>query len=164
MGPSRPRAALGIAQARAAGPAVRSNSSTIIGGTGGGAINLNVTGVLQVYGTISASGGAGNSPSAGGGSGGSIFLTVGTLAGLGVIAANGGAGNDWGGGGGGGRIAIIYGSCGFSGLVSAYGGGGYAAGGAGTIYTKLNSQSASAQVLVDNGGQAGTNTTFGSAS
>jgi hypothetical protein len=137
------------------------NTNTVIGGTGGGAINLNVPGVLQVYGTISASGGAGNSPSAGGGSGGSILLTVGTLAGSGVIAANGGAGNDWGGGGGGGRIAIIYGTYDFSGRVSAYGGGGCATAGAGTIYTKLNSQSALAQVLVDNGGQAGTNTTFG---
>ena len=137
------------------------NTNTVIGGTGGGAINLNVAGVLQVYGTISASGGAGNSPSAGGGSGGSILLSVGTLAGSGVIAANGGAGNDWGGGGGGGRIAIIYGTYDFSGRVSAYGGGGCATAGAGTIYTKLNSQSALAQVLVDNGGQAGTNTTFG---
>ena len=50
------------------------------------------------------------------------------------------------------------------GSLSAYGGGGYATGGAGTIYTKLNSQSASAQVVVDNGGQTGTNTTLGSAS
>jgi len=139
------------------------NPSTIVGGAGGGAINLNVTGVLQVYGTISAAGGAGNSPSAGGGSGGSIFLTVGTLSGSGVIAANGGAGNDSGGGGGGGRIAIVYGAYDFSGVVSAYGGSGYAAGGAGTIYTKANSQSWGL-VVADNGGQAGTNTTLGSAS
>ncbi len=139
------------------------NPSTIVGGAGGGAINLNVTGVLQVYGTISAAGGAGNSPSAGGGSGGSIFLTVGTLSGSGVIAANGGAGNDSGGGGGGGRIAIVYGAYDFSGVVSAYGGGGYATGGAGTIYTKANSQSWGL-VVADNSGQAGTNTTLGSAS
>ena len=91
---------------------------------------------------------------AGGGSGGGISLTVGTLSGAGVIAANGGAGNGLGGGGGGGRIAITYTTSAFSGLMSAYGGGGYAWGGAGTIYTKANSK-AWGQVLVDNGGQGG---------
>ena len=130
------------------------------GGAGGGAIRLTVTGVLQVDGRISARGTAGSSPSAGGGSGGSIYLTVGTLAGSGVISANGGAGNALGGGGGGGRIAITYTSANaFSGLMSAYGGGGYAWGGAGTIYTKANSQS-TGLVMVDNGGQAGTNTSW----
>ena len=73
----------------------------------------------------------------GGGSGGSIYLTVGALAGSGVISANGGAGSGSGGGGGGGRIAVIYTAANtFSGLMSAYGGGGYARGGAGTIYTE----------------------------
>ena len=44
---------------------------------------------------------------AGGGSGGSIWLTAGALAGTGAIAADGGAGELYdGGGGGGGRIAI----------------------------------------------------------
>ena len=43
--------------------------------------------------------------------------------------------------------------------MSAYGGGGYAWGGAGTIYTRANRQSWG-QVLVDNGGQAGTNTSW----
>ncbi len=102
---------------------------------------------------------AGTGPSAGGGSGGSLYLTVGTLAGSGSIDASGGAGNGLGGGGGGGRIAVTYTVNAFSGLMSAYGGGGYAWGGAGTIYTKANSQSWG-QVLVDNGGQAGTNTTW----
>lgn len=139
-------------------------SVTPLGGAGGGAIRLNVSGVLQAYGTISAGGGAAVGPSGGGGSGGTISLTVGTLSGSGVIAANGGAGNYLGGGGGGGRIAINYGTYDFSGVVSACGGGGYATGGAGTIYTKGNNQSSLGQVLVDNGGQAGTNTTFGSAS
>ena len=45
----------------------------------------------------------------------------------------------------------------FSGLISACGGGGYAWGGAGTIYSKANSQTVG-QVLVDNGGNSGTNT------
>ena len=134
-----------------------------IGGAGGGAIRLTVTGVLQVDGRISARGSAGSNPSAGGGSGGSIYLTVGTLAGSGVISANGGAGNSRGGGGGGGRIAIIFNSStsanSFSGLMSAYGGSGYMAGGAGTIYTKPYSTSQGPTVVVlDNGGQAGTNT------
>jgi hypothetical protein len=42
-------------------------------------------------------------------------------------------------------------------VVTAYGGGGYVCGGAGTIYTKANNQ-AWGQIVVDNGGQAGTNT------
>ena len=67
-----------------------------------------------------------------------------------------------GGGGGGGRFAIVYGSYDFAGVVTAYGGGGYATGGAGTIYAKASDQSPFGQVVVDNGGQAGTNTTFGS--
>jgi len=41
--------------------------------------------------------------------------------------------------------------------MSAYGGGGYASGGAGMVYTKANSQSMG-QLVVDNGGQLGTNT------
>ena len=69
--------------------------------------------VLPVTGRISARGNAGGSPSAGGGSGGSINLTVGTLAGAGVISADGGAGNALGGGGSGGRIAMVYNTKGF---------------------------------------------------
>jgi hypothetical protein len=139
-----------------------SYSTSAIGGAGGGAIRLNVTGVLQIDGRISAAGGPGATPSAGGGSGGTVSLTAGTLSGSGVISANGGTGNYLGGGGGGGRIAIVYGVYDFSGIVSAYGGGGYAWGGAGTVYTKATSQS-SGQVVADNGGHAGTNTTWISA-
>lgn len=88
------------------------------------------------------------------------MLTAGTLTGSGVISANGGAGKGMGGGGGGGRIAITYNTSTYFGLVSAYGGsGGYAWGGAGTIFTKANKQSWG-QVMVDNGGWAGTNTTW----
>jgi hypothetical protein len=134
-----------------------------IGGAGGGAVRLSVTGLLQVDGLISAAGGPGITPSAGGGSGGTISLTAGTFAGSGRIAANGGAGNSLGGGGGGGRVALVYGVNNFAGLVSAYGGAGHAVGGAGTIYTKANNQSWG-QVIADNGGQAGTNTTLGLAS
>ena len=136
-----------------------SYSTYAIGGAGGGAITFNVTGVLQVDGRISAAGGPGINPSAGGGSGGGISISAGTLAGAGTISANGGMGNYLGGGGGGGRIAIVCGAYDFSGVVSAYGGGGYAWGGAGTVYTKANSQSFG-QVTVDNGGQSGTNTSW----
>jgi hypothetical protein len=136
------------------------NSSTLsLGGPGGGAIKLTVTGALRIDGKISANGLPGISSGGGGGAGGSIWLTAGTLSGNGVISANGGSGNGTGGGGGGGRIALQYGANAFSGNLLAYGGGGYAIGGAGTIFTKANSQSYG-QVLVDNGDQAGTNTSW----
>ena len=133
--------------------------SSGLGGAGGGAIRLTVTGVLQVDGRISAAGGGAISSSGGGGSGGSIYLTVGTLAGSGAISANGGMGDYQGGGGGGGRIAVLYSVYDFSGLVSAYGGSGYNTGGAGTIYTKANNQQWGL-IVADNGGQAGTNTSW----
>ncbi|HOX55407.1 MAG TPA: hypothetical protein P5205_01285 [Candidatus Paceibacterota bacterium] len=131
-----------------------------VGGSGGGVIRLNVNGVLQVDGTISAAGYPGNAPSAGGGSGGSVSLNVGTLSGTGIISANGGAGNYLGGGGSGGRIAIQYTASTFSGLLSAYGGGGYAWGGAGTIYTKAAGRP-TGLVTLDNGGHSGANTSWG---
>jgi len=134
-------------------------STTYFGGAGGGGVHLNVTGTLQVDGRISAAGGAAISPNFGGGSSGSIWLTAATLAGAGVISANGGAGNGLGGGGAGGRIALQYSTNVFLGALSAYGGGGYTSGGAGTIYTKAGSRSYG-QLLVDNGGQAGTNTSW----
>ena len=135
------------------------NSSYSIGGPGGGVIELNVSGILQADGHISANGGNGSGSGGGGGAGGSIWLTVGTLSGSGSITANGGSGVDAiGGGGGGGRISIGYTANSFSGLISAYGGGaGW--GGAGTVYLKANSQSYG-QLTLDNGGNTGTNTTF----
>jgi hypothetical protein len=137
------------------------SSSPSIGGAGGGAIQLNVSGILEADGRISANGGNGSGLGGGGGSGGSIWLTVGTLSGVGSITANGGSGVDSvGGGGGGGRVAIIYNNNSFSGPVCAYGGGGANWGGAGTVYLRTNSQSYG-QLTLDNGGNAaGTNTTF----
>jgi hypothetical protein len=135
-----------------------------VGGAGGGAIRLNVSGILQVDGRISANGGNGSGSGGGGGSGGSIWLTVSTLSGTGSVTANGGSGADAiGGGGGGGCIAITYNNNSFAGPVSAYGGGGAGWGGAGTVYLKANSQSY-AQLILDNGGNAGTNTTFSASS
>jgi hypothetical protein len=71
---------------------------------GGGALSLSVGGTLTVNGSVSANGNDGELDT-GGGSGGSLWLTVGTLAGNGAISANGGNAGD-GGGGGGGRIAV----------------------------------------------------------
>lgn len=125
------------------------------GGNGGGVVNLNVSGTLQVDGSISANGGDGTGLGGGGGSGGGISLNVGTLAGWGAISANGGSGaNSTGGGGGGGRIAILFETNSFAGNISAYGGDGANFGGAGTIYLKANTSSA-ASVIVDNAGHQG---------
>ena len=138
-------------------------SSISVGGAGGGSIRLNVSGILEADGRISANGGNGSGSGGGGGSGGSIWLTVGTLSGAGSITANGGNGVDGiGGGGGGGRIAITYNNNSFTGPVSAYGGGANW-GGAGTVYLKTNSQSYG-QLILNNGGNAGTNTTFNASS
>ena len=130
---------------------------------GGGAIRLNVAGMLMLDGRISADGSPGLAEGSGGGSGGSVWLTVGTLTGAGtsppMAAMGNGFGLTGGGGGGGGRIAIQYGMNLFFGASTARGGSGSAWGGAGTIYTKANSQSWG-QVLVDNGGQAGANTSW----
>lgn len=57
------------------------------GGNGGGAIRLNISGTLTNNGVISANGGNGedSTGSAGAGSGGSVYVTTGTLAGSGVF-------------------------------------------------------------------------------
>ena len=125
-----------------------SSASNGFGGAGGGAIKLDVTGILTVSGSITADGMVGTYNSTngcgGGGAGGSLWLVAGTLAGNGTITANGGVGalggGYYGGGGGGGRIAYYYTTKTFSGTVTAYGGasgaaGGWA-GGCGTVYEK----------------------------
>ena len=133
-----------------------------VGGAGGGAIQLNVSGILQVDGHISANGGNGSGTGGGGGSGGSIWLTTGTLIGSGSISANGGNGADSiGGGGGGGRIAIYPSANLFGGAISAYGGGGANWGGAGTVFLQPAGQNG--QLILDNAGHSGTNTLVQSA-
>lgn len=135
-----------------------SSPSVLYGGSGGGAIRLTVSGALSVGGRISAEGTAGLAPGAGGGSGGSIWITAGTLTGSGLISANGGSGNGWGGGGGGGRIALECTNTLFNGLVSAYGGeGSVTCGGAGTVYRRTLPGSIG-QIVVDNGARDGMNT------
>ena len=71
------------------------------GGTGGGAIKVQATGVLTLNGTIAANGGAGS----GGGSGGSVWLVADTLTGAGLVGATGGDGTGAAGGGGG-RVMV----------------------------------------------------------
>jgi hypothetical protein len=105
------------------------------GSEGGGALRLSVVGALTLNGSISANGNPGLQDNAGGGSGGSIWISANVLTGAGEILATGGAGElSQGGGGGGGRIAIYSPANLFSGLVSAAGGDGFAGGEDGTIY------------------------------
>jgi hypothetical protein len=129
------------------------------GGAGGGALILTVNGTLALDGRLSADGFSGAAGS-GGGSGGSLYVTAGILTGAGTISSSGGVGDPpYGGGGGGGRIAVYYGTNQFSGALSAFGGTGAMTGGAGTIYLAQNSGvQTMPQLLVDNGGQRGTNT------
>ena len=134
------------------------------GGAGGGAIRLMVGGTLSVDGALTANGKNGTGrggffdSASGGGSGGSIYVTAGMLTGSGVISAKGGAGGSYGiargSGGGGGRIAIYYNSDTFTGTLSVCGGSGYQYGGAGTIFTKLPSQTYG-ELLIDNNNNTG---------
>jgi hypothetical protein len=142
-----------------AGSGGAQSTPNYIGGWGGGAVRVIVTGTLQMDGRISANGGNGSGLGGGGGSGGAVWVSAGTLAGAGLISANGGNGgmnNPNSAGGGGGRIAIFFTTNSFTGLISAYGGGWTNFGGAGTIFLKTNSSSFST-LLVDNGGNIGTN-------
>lgn len=124
---------------------------------GGGYINLDVTNILSVSGTISVDAAdiTATAHNAGGAAGGSINLTANSITGDGTISSNGG--NTYaGGGGGGGRIAITGASNTFNGTLSAHGGSAVHAsasdyfGGAGTIYTKLDSQTFGVLIIDNN--------------
>ena len=131
------------------------------GGSGGGALRLQLTrNALTVNGRLSVNGLPGELNS-GGGSGGSLLILTETLAGSDIISANGGAGNGAAGGGGGGRIFISYTSNLFTGQLTTSGGSGGAAGGAGTIYTKAANASFGS-LLIDNASLPGTNTPLSS--
>ena len=54
------------------------------GGSGGGDVRLIVNGTLTLNGRVSADGLVGKGPGSGGGSGGSVWLTAGTIAGAGT--------------------------------------------------------------------------------
>lgn len=139
------------------------SSTGFTGSAGGGAMELTVGKILTVNGSISANGTPGIASGAGGGAGGALNLNAGSLSGSGTISADGAAGEFFGGGGGGagGRIAVTFSSNQFTGTISAHGGAGFVlSGGAGTIYLKTNSI-ITPTVILDNGGNAGTNTPLG---
>jgi hypothetical protein len=130
------------------------------GSSGGGALHLEVIGSVMNNGTISANGAPGIVPNAGGGSGGAVWMSAASLSGSGQISANGGNADAFSsGGGGGGRITLTCNSNSYTGTFSAHGGTGFGpAGGAGTIYLTTNGFGSLPQLVLDNGGSAGTNT------
>jgi hypothetical protein len=82
-------------------------------GSGGGVVRIQASGTVTVNGTVSANGGNGIHYAAGGGSGGSIYISCSTFDGSGgTIRANGGSppadATLYSGAGGGGRIAVTY--------------------------------------------------------
>ncbi|MFZ2881514.1 MAG: hypothetical protein WA019_00420, partial [Candidatus Moraniibacteriota bacterium] len=85
-------------------------NATNFGGSGGGAIKLNVIKTATIDGAINVNGGAGTQVRTAGGSGGSVWIISKNLSGSGSITANGGNGTNvsYGGAGGGGRIALYY--------------------------------------------------------
>jgi hypothetical protein len=102
---------------------------------GGGAILLRVGGPLTLNGKLTANGNAALFEGAGGGSGGSVWVTTSQIEGSGLIAAAGGAGDpDEGGGGGGGRIALYCPTNNFAGSIAAPGGPGAFPGANGTVF------------------------------
>jgi hypothetical protein len=104
------------------------------GGDGGGAVRMVVGGTLTINGSFTANGLNAPVNNAGGGSGGSVFLSARSLAGAGTIQANGGAG-EWvdGGGGAGGRVSIYRTTSSFTGTITVKGAGGSHTGQDGTI-------------------------------
>ncbi len=122
-----------------------------LGGAGGGAIRLHVSGAMTVNGVVSSNGLA----SGAGGSGGSLWITCGSLAGNGMIIANGGGGYTGSeGGGGGGRIALYAGSTSMP-PPRSVGGSGWSVGGAGTVYQVIGN--GTPVLYIDNGGTTNAN-------
>lgn len=141
-----------------------SNSAgTATGGGGGGAIRLDISGDLNLDGAIAADGYDG-STDAGGGAGGSIWITCKRLSstspGPVLSAVGGGASGSLSAGGGGGLIAVYYESLGGTmafdyAHVTVNGGwggaSGAASGGPGILYVKQNS-AAYPDIYFDNNG------------
>lgn len=139
-------------------PTLPGSQGGLGGGLGGGAFQLTVRGMLQLDGRISANGATSSNLNSGGGSGGSVALSVNRFSGNGSVSANGGPGRTGGGGGAGGRVAISYSSNLFTGSITAAGGSGANDGGAGTVYVLSNLQLKRPTFVIDNGGSRGTNT------
>lgn len=90
------------------------HKSPDVGGEGGGAVRIEMSGAITLDGTISANGvdsdilNNDNNARSGGGAGGGVVIAGDTISGTsGVIRANGGYGARYGGSGGGGRIALL---------------------------------------------------------
>ena len=141
----------------------RNTSSGIM--SGGGAVKLTVSGTTTLDGNITADGINTNGNAAGGGSGGSVWLTTASLAGSGTISADGGRGennNGAGPGGGGGRVSVVLtGSGSFGSVVMQAYGGEYETpsalydGAAGTVYKQTQGQGpGGGTMVVDNNGEA----------
>lgn len=131
------------------------------GGKGGGALRIRVDGGLQVDGRIESEGTAGGRY-AGGGSGGSLWISGPSLSGAGTLSVAGGNGSlEGGGGGGGGRLAIDISQNTFAGSIAVHGGNGINAGGSGTAYFKLEREPRG-RVILDNGDRTGGFTEVGS--
>ncbi|MEW6536578.1 MAG: hypothetical protein AB1454_13290, partial [Candidatus Auribacterota bacterium] len=118
------------------------------GAYGGGIVLLDIAGTLTIFGSIrsdgaSATGGGYHSQCGGGGAGGTVNITAGTIEGSGVISADGGNRSSTynGGAGGGGRIAVNCTAYNYAGTYSSAGGDGYGGyGGAGTIFLNNNGE------------------------
>jgi hypothetical protein len=121
------------------------------GGDGGGALRLIVEGTLRVDGRVESDGTGGGSY-AGGGSGGSVWISGPRITGTGTFSVAGGNGwPDGGGGGGGGRLAIHTAQNTFTGSLALQGGTGSHNGGGGTAHLRLDGAT-TGQVILDNGG------------
>jgi hypothetical protein len=138
------------------------------GTAGGGSAVISVGGLLTLSGAILADGiGGVPGESSGAGSGGSVNIRAGALAGSGTLSANGGAlGGVGNGGGGGGRIAVVLtnvSDSAFAGLaaIRAFGGAGPGgAGAAGTVYLKGNNQTYGTLMVNNSSGSASRNTLY----
>jgi len=87
-----------------------SGGCSTTGGAGGGAVLIQATGSIALYGTISSIGADGSGTHYSGGSGGAIFIDCDQLSGSAnaLLIVSGGDGTSNSGGGGGGRIAVDY--------------------------------------------------------
>ncbi|MBU3918787.1 lamin tail domain-containing protein, partial [Patescibacteria group bacterium] len=96
------------------------------GGNGGGAIILEISGILEILGTISANGEQGLEninfcPASDSGDGGSIYIITDIIKGSGKIESNGGNVYNTGAPGAGGQIALYYNQNQFTGDITAFG-------------------------------------------
>ena len=128
---------------------------------GGGAIHLSVQGTATIDGAVSAAPG-GNTTYLAAAAGGSIFMELGYLAGIGSLSVAGQDSGGGGGSGGGGRISVILGNGTDFGSVAmtAHGGhswaGAFYCGAAGTIYRQRADQAAGRGTLVIDNNQSDT--------